>query len=243
LLVGLFQTNVVMGGGDLIAEEITPLERDYVQSDTHLLDLTILTGIKVIDSKTGQTFWLENHEKPALLYNTDEVYFSLSTNDEIRTNPQSDYILKTSKGTASINIQTGLLNYTPKANATDSDVIYYNIQCNTCRDTSQKTIALSFSTAQKTGAELAQTIDLKVQNYPNPFTEKTMIQYVLNQNGNTHIQLYNTAGSLVKTLKTNEYQKAGTYSFELDANELPSGALYIRIQSGDQKNTQKILKL
>jgi len=232
-----------MNGGNLIAEEMLPLERDYVQSDTHLLDLVTLTGIKVIDSETRQAFWLENHEKSAFLYNPEDISLWLSTNNELVANPQSNYILKPQKGTASINIETGLLNYTPSANATGNDVIYYNIQCNTCKDTSQKTIALSFSTAQKTGSELAQAIDLEVTNYPNPFTEKTMIQYVLNQDGNTDIQLYNTSGSLVKALKTNEYQKAGTYSFELEAKDLPSSALYIRIQSGGQKTTQQILKL
>jgi len=242
LLAGLFQADVVLGGG-LVSEEIFVGDaKDVIQVNTYSIDLMTLTNVKVKDTDTGNVFWLKDHEKAAYLYNSQDVYLWLATDDEVVSHPQNNSILKTENGTAIINVETGILNYTPKAGAVGNDVIYYKIQCNTCEDDAQKTIVLSFSTGQKTNSNL-QSMDLQVANYPNPFVEHTIIQYSLSQAGNTNIQLYNTAGTFLKTLKTNEYEKAGIYSFELGAKDLPNGVYYITIQSGEQKTTQEILKL
>jgi len=242
VLAGFFQTDAVLGGG-LVADEMPVLERDAIQVFTHSFDLTELMEVKVRDMDTGQIFWLESDEKSDYLYTLEDVDLWLSTNNEIELNPSSNYLLKTEKGTAFINTNTGILNYTPKANATGNDILFYKIKCNTCTDDRQKTIALSFSTAGKTSANLQETSDLIINNYPNPFTERTVVQYGLNQDGHTNIQLYNTAGTLLQTLKTSEFQKAGTYSFELEAKDLPNGVYYINIQSGEQAITQSIIKL
>jgi len=242
LLALLFQTDVVLGGGLVIIEEDDNGGKNAFQINSYSFDVSAHLNVQVLTDE-GQSVWLENHEKPAYLYNSEEASIWLSNNNEMEKNPQNKTVLKTEKGTAIINTHTGIVNYTPKANAIGNDVIYYKIQCNTCADNSQKTLALSFATAQKANQNLQQRIDLQVDNYPNPFTETTIVQYVLQQDGNTNIQLYDLTGALIKVIKTNEYEKAGAYSFELEAKELPKGVYYINILNNQSKITQQILKL
>jgi len=242
LLALLFQTEAVLGIQPVIIEEYDNGGKNIHQINSQSFDVSAHLKVQVL-TDAGQKFWLKDHEKPSYLYNSDAVSIWLADNNEIELNAQNKTVLKTEKGMAVINTNTGIVNYTPKANAIGNDVIYYKIQCNTCDDDSQKTLALSFATAQKTNQYLQQRIDLQVDNYPNPFTETTVVQYVLQQDGNTNIQLYDLTGSLIKVIKTNEYEKAGTYSFELEARELPKGVYYISIRNNQDKITQQILKL
>jgi len=206
-LMGFFQTDVVMGAS-LVASEIDTGGRQQV--NTYSLDLATLINVQVRDTDTKQTFWLNGSEKNNFLYNSDDLSIYLSENEAVEASFQSNYVLKTDKGTARINTNTGIINYVPKADATGNDVFYYKIKCRTCEDDSQKTLTLSFATAQKTGETLPTNIDFEINNYPNPFSAKTVVQYMLNQDGNTSIQLYSATGALVKSIKNNEYLK-GVY--------------------------------
>ena len=195
-----------MMGADLVAFEVDTGGRQQV--NTYSLDLATLINVQVRDTK--QTFWLNGSEKNVFLYNSDDLSIYLSENEALETSFQSNYVLKTDKGTARINTNTGIINYIPKVGATGNDVFYYKIKCKTCEDDSQKTLTLSFATAQKTGETLTTNVDFEINNYPNPFSTKTVVQYVLNQDGNTSIQLYSATGALVKSIKNNEYLK-GVY--------------------------------
>jgi Secretion system C-terminal sorting domain/Carbohydrate family 9 binding domain-like len=78
------------------------------------------------------------------------------------------------------------------------------------------------------------------QNYPNPFNPTTKISYAIRKPGLVRIELYNTLGQKVRTL-VDEAKPAGTYTFEIQANNLPSGVYFYRINAGDFKQTKKML--
>jgi hypothetical protein len=78
------------------------------------------------------------------------------------------------------------------------------------------------------------------QNYPNPFNPTTKISYSIRKPGLVKIELYNTLGQKVRTL-VDEVKPAGAYTVEVQANNLPSGIYFYRINAGDFRQVRKML--
>lgn len=86
-----------------------------------------------------------------------------------------------------------------------------------------------------------------MQNYPNPFSERTDIRYSLVKSGTVSLNIYNIKGQLVKTL-INEYKEPGEHTVQwtcLDGSSktLPSGIYFARLQSGNTIKTSKLVYL
>ena len=77
------------------------------------------------------------------------------------------------------------------------------------------------------------------QNYPNPFNPSTVISYMLNDNSNVSIKVFDMTGREVRTL-VNSYQGAGTYSVNFNANNLASGIYFyvLRVNTGTNEITK-----
>ncbi len=78
------------------------------------------------------------------------------------------------------------------------------------------------------------------QNYPNPFNPKTVIPFNLAKTGHTRLTVYNMLGQNVATLVDEELD-AGTYKVFFNADDLPSGVYFYRIQSGNFSMDRKML--
>jgi hypothetical protein len=78
------------------------------------------------------------------------------------------------------------------------------------------------------------------QNYPNPFNPTTKIEYSLPEAANVRLAVYNSLGQEVASL-LNEYQSIGKYIIDFNANNLPSGIYFYKIQSGNFNKTQKMV--
>jgi hypothetical protein len=87
--------------------------------------------------------------------------------------------------------------------------------------TNLKTVALS--TAKIVGAS-----DLFMNNYPNPFNNKTTISYNLPESGKVTIVVYNNLGSVVKTL-VDQNQTEGTHTLELNRADFSAGVYTYRL--------------
>jgi hypothetical protein len=85
-------------------------------------------------------------------------------------------------------------------------------------------IALSFSDEKQIPQKFALA-----QNYPNPFNPTTVIKYQLPVNGYVTLKVINLLGQEILTL-TEEIQEAGYKWVEFNANSLPSGVYFYRIQ-------------
>lgn len=84
-----------------------------------------------------------------------------------------------------------------------------------------------------------------LQNYPNPFNPSTRIEYNLPLVGKRHavsLRVFDVLGREVATL-VNEEQEGGDYRVEFDAEGLPSGLYFYRLQSGGFLSTRKMLFL
>ncbi|MDI6767728.1 MAG: T9SS type A sorting domain-containing protein [Bacteroidota bacterium] len=79
-----------------------------------------------------------------------------------------------------------------------------------------------------------------LQNYPNPFNARTNISFELSHSSSVSLRIYNLLGNEISTL-LNEQKPAGIYNIELNAEGLPSGIYYYRLQTGKYFETKKML--
>jgi uncharacterized protein (DUF1501 family) len=84
--------------------------------------------------------------------------------------------------------------------------------------------------------------DTLIMNYPNPFTDRTTIQFTTN-GGHTLVQIINTLGQVIQTPVERDFPVAGTYSTSFDSYGLPSGVYYARLQNGPVQQVRAMLKV
>ena len=78
------------------------------------------------------------------------------------------------------------------------------------------------------------------QNYPNPFSGKTVAGYKLQVAAYVELTVFDINGKEVATL-INQKQSPGKYEVEFDAGELPSGIYYCRLTVGKYSQTRKMI--
>jgi hypothetical protein len=80
------------------------------------------------------------------------------------------------------------------------------------------------------------------QNYPNPFNPLTNISFGIPERSNVSLRIFNTIGEEVALLASGLYE-AGTYSFNFDASNLPSGNYIYVLQTGNSVISKKMTLL
>ena len=78
------------------------------------------------------------------------------------------------------------------------------------------------------------------QNYPNPFNPVTVIKYSVPKAAYVSLIIYDVLGREIKTL-VNQYQQAGTYSFNWDASSNASGVYFYRLSADGYSETKKMV--
>jgi len=81
--------------------------------------------------------------------------------------------------------------------------------------------------------------DLK-QNYPNPFNSITNISYTLSEPAHVELSVYNMLGQKIATLFDGE-MSAGTHSDRWDAQNVPSGIYFLKLNVGNNSIIRKAL--
>jgi len=95
------------------------------------------------------------------------------------------------------------------------------------------------SVKDRAGSPMARAFQLE-QNYPNPFNPTTKIEFVLDEAGETSLQIYNLAGQLVQTAFERANKLPGSYTFDIDMSRHPSGTYFYVLKQGDRKLTRKM---
>ncbi len=80
------------------------------------------------------------------------------------------------------------------------------------------------------------------QNYPNPFNPTTTISYQIASEGLVSLHVYNMLGERVGTL-VNEVKSPGEYSAEWNAEGMPSGVYFYKMEAGNFSATRRLLLL
>jgi hypothetical protein len=77
--------------------------------------------------------------------------------------------------------------------------------------------------------------------FPNPFNSKTTIEYQLTHRSDVSVDVFDTLGQKVESLARIKSAAPGSYRTTFEAKDLPSGAYFIRLTTGEQKRTAKVL--
>ncbi len=94
------------------------------------------------------------------------------------------------------------------------------------------------------GAETAETAEVElIGNFPNPFIGATTIAYEVHETQPVTLTVWNLAGHRVATLADGTHEP-GYHEKELDAEDLPSGTYFARLQTpnGLQSHRMVVLK-
>ena len=78
------------------------------------------------------------------------------------------------------------------------------------------------------------------QNYPNPFNPNTTIKYNLDKPNYVKLTIFNLKGQEIETI-VNGFQTSGEYEINWQAEGLPSGIYFYRLQVGDFSETKKLV--
>ena len=87
--------------------------------------------------------------------------------------------------------------------------------------------------------EVPKRFELK-QNYPNPFNPVTNIEFAIAKTSDVRLIVFNSLGQQVGDL-VNQQLQPGTYKYDFNAGNLPSGAYYYRLSAGDFVKTNKMI--
>jgi len=80
------------------------------------------------------------------------------------------------------------------------------------------------------------------QNFPNPFNPVTTIKFRLPRQSDIRIDIYNINGAFIENLY-NGNRNAGIYTIQWNASRYPSGIYFVKLNSGSQLLTNKLLLL
>ena len=85
------------------------------------------------------------------------------------------------------------------------------------------------------------------QNYPNPFNPTTVINYDMQNDGQTLIEIMDVRGNHVRTL-INDYVQMGSRSITWDATNdygerVPAGIYFYMLRTNNYMQTQKMVLL
>ena len=83
---------------------------------------------------------------------------------------------------------------------------------------------------------------LYIQNFPNPFSNFTTIEYTLSRSSHVRVEVFDMLGRKVKSL-VNRSQIPGHYEVTLDASELPGGMYMYRLSAGNDAESKMLTLL
>lgn len=77
------------------------------------------------------------------------------------------------------------------------------------------------------------------QNYPNPFNPTTKIKFDIDKSGFASLIVYNVAGKEITRL-VNQNLNSGSYEFEFNAADLPSGVYFYKLETPTTSMVKKM---
>lgn len=81
---------------------------------------------------------------------------------------------------------------------------------------------------------------LLIGNFPNPFQDRTTIQYELHQTLPVRLAIWDLSGHEVRVL-VDAVQAAGPYTIPFNAADLPSGTYFLRLETPEGVQTHKMI--
>ena len=210
--------------GTIIANSVQEIEvpvrvNDVLTLGAVTLELSYNSSLVDVTGLTSQLAGLE--------YNISNGVVRIAWADVNAVNLQANDVLFTLKVRAkdAISASTNVFSYTDKtefANATGEVVSFSGL---------------------KVSSIVADNNTNSISVYPNPFRSNAEISYNIVESGSVRITLYNAVGQRLSVL-VDESKDAGTYKFNLNTSDLPSGVYSCEIiVNGKTSKYNKVVKL
>lgn len=120
-----------------------------------------------------------------------------------------------------------------------NDLFVTGISFNPGTDYDFATLKYSSSSSVGYNNESIKSFNL-YQNYPNPFNPETNISFSLNKSGFVNLSIYDSKGLFIKKL-INEFKLSGEYNYNFNADDLPSGIYFYKLDSDNYSQTKKMI--
>jgi len=132
-------------------------------------------------------------------------------------------------------VRTTPYTYSFVDSSSQTGIVYYRLK--------QIDLDGTFTYSNEISVEVNQPLKFSLeQNYPNPFNPVTRINYIIPDNGNVRLDIYNILGQRATTL-VNENKTAGKYSIDFNAGKFASGIYFYQLTSGNRSITKKMMLL
>ena len=145
--------------------------------------------------------------------------------------------LSTNNGTSWTEANTGLTN-TPVALVVSGNYLFAGTDSNRVW---RRPLSEMVTDIEDQSSEVPSQFILE-QNYPNPFNPSTTISFSLPSSEFVTLKVFDVLGNEIETL-VNEEKPVGSYEITWNAEDLPSGIYFYKIQSGSFGETKKMLLL
>jgi hypothetical protein len=80
-----------------------------------------------------------------------------------------------------------------------------------------------------------------IRNYPNPFSEKTTIMFILPADNHVTLDIYDLSGKLIQTLYNDNVVNSQEYKVEFDGTTLPTGIYIYKMTTNEDVYTGKMI--
>src|SRR5579883_180560 len=144
--------------------------------------------------------------------------------------------ISTNKGTNWISANDGLMNTTVLAFAIYGGNIFAGTDSGVYR---RPLSDFGISAVNEKPNDLPAQFSLQ-QNYPNPFSANTNVEYRIPNEEHVTLSIYNSLGEEVATLVNSE-SSAGTHSVQLSGNGLQNGIYFYRLAAGKSVGIGKMM--
>lgn len=98
------------------------------------------------------------------------------------------------------------------------------------------------SSSEEVASSIIPTKFEVFNNFPNPFNPETVVAFRLSEANQVKISIYNQLGELIEQIGLGELV-AGEHQFKWNAERLPSGVYFIKLESGVNSVVLKTLLL
>ncbi len=88
-----------------------------------------------------------------------------------------------------------------------------------------------------------ETSTVSTQNFPNPFSQSTIISFDLPSYSIVSLKIMNALGKEAGTVMSEERLSAGHHEFQWNANELPNGVYFYRLTTDSFSEIKKLILL
>ncbi|MCP2045568.1 T9SS type A sorting domain-containing protein [Pontibacter sp. HSC-36F09] len=102
-------------------------------------------------------------------------------------------------------------------------------------------VASSFAGSSSLNLEMAEFRTDVFRVYPNPFTQKAMLNFTLQEGGDYSIALFDVKGMLLGNLQEGSTVAGELNRLEIDGTPLPKGLYFIKLQSNSTTKTLKLI--